>query len=259
MVDHSNMKLGKLAKQNHSDTLRLAEYLTSSLPAPAPSKDWASKVTNWGMMANDSWGDCAWAGVGHGILLHTTYAGNPVALGDATIVGAYAAATGFNPNAGPPGNNPTDQGTVLTQALDYWKNTGVGGHKILGWAEVNPKNDDEVKTAIDLWGYLYLGAQLPLNAQTQAKWDVAPNAASDPNAEPGSWGGHCIICPYYDGPDERKFVTWGALKDLTREWFKTYVDEVYVVITEDWIDVKTQESPSGLNITQLTADLHELN
>ena len=58
-------RLGRRAIKTDSRTLRLANYFTSALPPPPPTADWTAGITGWGMMLNDSIGDCTCAGLGH--------------------------------------------------------------------------------------------------------------------------------------------------------------------------------------------------
>jgi hypothetical protein len=57
MADHSKMRLGKKPARHDKRTLKLSDYLDPNLTAPDTS-DWASKMTNIGMMLNDTLGDC---------------------------------------------------------------------------------------------------------------------------------------------------------------------------------------------------------
>jgi hypothetical protein len=57
-IDHSAMHLGKRPKRHDPRTLKLARYMTGTLP-PAPSQvDYAHGIADWGMMLNDKLGCC---------------------------------------------------------------------------------------------------------------------------------------------------------------------------------------------------------
>jgi hypothetical protein len=89
-----------------------------------------------------------------------------------------------------------------------------------------------------------------MTAQTQDVWDVAP--AGGANAEPNSWGGHCVFVPKYD---EKGFtcITWGQLKTMTLAFWKNYCDEAHTLLAQDWLSAKG--APNGFNQAQLEADL----
>ena len=72
MVDHSKMKLGRKAIKTDSRTLAFGDYLTPALPPPPKTADWTKGIASWGMMLNDTLGDCTIAALAHSI---TTYRG----------------------------------------------------------------------------------------------------------------------------------------------------------------------------------------
>lgn len=241
--------------------LKLRHFLVPGLlPSILPVADWVSLVDEWPMYGNDNWGDCVFAMIGHSIEAATRYGqGTTVELADQIILDAYSAVTGFDPNAGDPGSNPTDQGTVIQDALNYWRKEGIGGHKILGFAQVDHENPDEVRQAVRLFGHLQLGINFPNTAMDQFNagepWDVVKGARDE--------GGHAINLGYYtdqSGKLRWKPVTWAKLQEMTDGFFKKYVEEAWVVITPEWLDA-AGNNPEGINLsalgeafTQLTGD-----
>src|SRR5215471_10150806 len=71
MADHSKMKLGRKAVKTDTRTLMLGNYLASTLPPPPAAYDQTKGVTGWGMMMNDTLGDCTIAGLGHAVQVWT--------------------------------------------------------------------------------------------------------------------------------------------------------------------------------------------
>ena len=86
MADHSKMKLGRKAIKTDSRTLAFGDYLTPGLPPPPPSADWTKGITSWGMMLNDTLGDCTIAGAAHAIQVWTANTGSMVTVPDSTIL-----------------------------------------------------------------------------------------------------------------------------------------------------------------------------
>jgi hypothetical protein len=247
------MKLGRKTIKTDTRTLKLARYLTPSLPAPPLAADWTKGTTTWGMMMNDRLGDCTIAGVAHAIQVFTANTATMVTVPDSTIESYYEKWDGYDP--GDPG---TDSGGCELDVLNDWKKDGFAGNALMGFADLKPGNLgpgnlDEVRQSIALFGGVYIGLSLPLTAQTQDVWDVAPDGGGD--AVPGSWGGHCVFVPEYD---DKSFtcITWGQLKTMTVAFWNQYCDEAHTLLATDWLTAKGV--PSGFDQAQLEADLQAI-
>jgi hypothetical protein len=139
--------------------------------------------------------------------------------------------------------------------LNYWRQNGVGGRdKITAYVSVNPSNIAHVKAAIYLFGGVYTGISLPLTAQTQHEWDVVGDGRTG-NSAPGSWGGHAVPYLVYT-PTTFGVVTWGDVLSLTTRFHEAYTDELYAVISPQFL--KAGESPAGFNLAALQSDLAAL-
>ena len=212
-IDHSNMRLGKRPRRHDSRTLKLARYLTSTLP-PAPSRvDYTRGVTDWGMMLNDQLGCCTIAAAAHAVQAWTVNSGQEITIPDSAVLGAYEKWCGYNP-----ADAATDQGGIELDVLNNWRQQAFDGHGLDAYVAVDledrnskldtrnsavlPRvsNDDfrisAVATAIWLFGGAYIGVELPLTARNQDVWDEPANPG--PDDEPGSWGGHAVYLVAYD-------------------------------------------------------------
>jgi hypothetical protein len=104
---------------------------------------------------------------------------------------------------------PGDQGMVIQDFLAWAVKQGL----ILGFAKVDPHNDDELQAAIYLFLGLHCGAilQEAQEAQTDAgQWDYAPDSPD--------WGGHCIVAPAYEAGALVDVITWQERVKTTRAW-----------------------------------------
>jgi hypothetical protein len=247
MVNHSQMKLGRRAVRRDPRTLKLARYMPAQPPPPI-SVDWTEGIAQFGMMLNDQLGDCTIAGCGHAVQIWTANTGVEVTLPDSTILAFYEEWDGYDPT-----DPSTDEGGVELDVLNSWRQGDFAGHQLGAFADPNPANLQEVRQAINLFGGVYIGLSLPLTAQTQDVWDAG--ALSDPNAEPGSWGGHCVFVPKYD-QNGFTCVTWGQLKTMTAAFWNRYCDEAHALLSPDWLGAKG--SPQGLDLAQLKIDLEEV-
>lgn len=246
MIDHSMMKLGKKAARHDKRTLRLADYVVSGLK-PHARIDWGAKLTNLGMMLNDTYGCCTCTTAGHTIQAWTANNGSQIIVPDSAILKAYEDVGGYVL-----GDPSTDNGAVELDLLNYWRKTGIGGHKLFAFVGLEPRNKLHVELAVDLFGSAYLGVALPISAQKQRVWSVTGGA----DAIPGSWGGHAINIVDY-GPTGVTVVTWGELKTMTWAFFFKYCDEAYGLLSNDWAN-GAKPAPSGFSFADLQADLVQI-
>jgi len=253
-------RLGKQPARYDKRSLRMAAYLTPELPPPPAACDWTPAVEAWKMYANDRYGCCTCAAAGHMIDGWRENAGEDRhGLTDLAILDAYAAVTGFNPNAPlyPNGQNPTDNGACALDVLKHWRNVGIGGHQIGAWVDGRPANQVEVCQSIYLFGAAYVGMSLPdaifQGDPMEAVWDVPMDGPND-DWRPNPQNGHMISLHGYDAAGWLLAVTWGQVKRLTWRFLQAYCDEFHAVLSEDILNV-AMVSPTGLNIEQLNADL----
>jgi hypothetical protein len=236
--------------------LLLARALTGGpVPAPPATEDWDTKVSSFGMLGNDSWGDCDEAMKLHALQTWTANAGTELVPTEQDALTAYSEITGFDPKAGPPGENPTDQGTVMQDALNFWRTKGllVGGqrHQIVAFAQVNHTNLQEMRDAVALFGELLVGLAFPDSAMEQFNageaWDVVPGA-------PKPTEGHAVCSARYDAATgDWWFITWGREQRATAAFVRKYVSEAWVAVSQEWLD-KTGQTPTGLHWPTLQGD-----
>jgi hypothetical protein len=247
------MKLGKKPAKLDSRTLTFKKYLPpGKLPPPPRSEKWIRRVASWPMMLNDKLGDCTCATAGHMIEQWTAFAGDPFTPADQQILDAYEAIGGYKP-----GDHATDHGAHALDVLNYWRKTGIAGHKILGYVSVDPKNRMEVMDSVVLFGNCFVGFQLPLSTETQTHWAVPQGGAKGSGAR-GSRGGHAIPIVGYNA-DGLTGVTWGHLIEMTWGFFDEYCDEAFAVLSHDWISNVTKLSPSHFDLYTLHADLRHID
>jgi hypothetical protein len=254
-VDPRKLKMGKSVARHDPRTLLLASYVTPSLPTPPASFDISSKVTAWGMMDNDQIGDCTCAAAGHLIMEWTANAGKKAATPtDKQIVAAYSAITGYNPVTG-----ANDNGANELDVLNYWRQTGIAGHKIDAYMALEPSNYNHVMDSVYIFEGCYIGVQLPISAQAQTQnhqpWSVPPGGPTG-NGKPGSWGGHAVPVVAYDARGVT-VVTWGALQVMTWTFWEAYCDEAYAILSTDYLNGKKQ-APQGFSMKELQEDLADL-
>ena len=247
-------KLGKKPVRHDSRTLKLKDYLPKALPAPPIEVSWITRLKaamSIPLYFNDILGDCVEAAAGHMIQQWNFYAGHPYQPTDGDVLNSYEVVGGYVP-----GNPVTDQGTDMLSFLNYWRTTGVAGHKITAFLAVDWTNDVEVRQAIYLFGNAMFGISLPVTAQGELGWTVSAGGIYTPNGASGSWGGHCIPL-VASSPLTTTCETWGTTLKMSHNFRGDYGEECWCVLDQDWISA-TGLSPSQFNFAQLQADLAEI-
>src|SRR5579862_9538819 len=109
-----HFKFGKKpARKDHRDLL-FKRFSIAPLPLAEPGFGHGNLVPQWGMLANDQYGDCVCAAACHQSMLWTACASDEATFGDAQALKIYSDVTGFNPN-----EPSTDNGTDLRDCLTY--------------------------------------------------------------------------------------------------------------------------------------------
>ena len=126
-------------------------------------------------MDNAQVGDCTCAAAGHLMMEWTANAQSKIFTpSDAQIIAAYSAITGYNPKTG-----ANDNGAQEIDVLNYWRQTGIAGHKIQAYMALEPSNHTHIMDGTWIFGGCYIGLALPKSAQAQTSnkqiWSVPPS------------------------------------------------------------------------------------
>ena len=113
-----------------------------------------------------------------------------------------------------------------SKVLKTWMSSGLWANKIVGYAPVNVHSLDSLKQAIAYFGGVYVGIQVPSNAQDQFRaglpWTLVPGWQHQQIE-----GGHAVPLLGYD--DQYLYaITWGAVQPMAWDWWSTYSDEAWV-------------------------------
>lgn len=240
--------LGRRASRHDARTLSFRRYMAAGLPPAPPLVDWADAVTTIDEYRNNEIGDCALASTAHMIATWEANNGRQIAPSLADVERAYGDVGGYV--EGDP--STWDNGADMLSVANYWRRTGIGGHRIRAFLRLDSRDVEQVKLASWLFGPLYVGASLPLRAQEQRSVWILPSArnASD---RVGSWGGHAMACPRFDRSGGT-FFTWGGRQNFDWAWWTEYVDEAYCALSDDWIG-NAGDAPNGFDFDALEHDL----
>lgn len=236
------MKFGKKPAKRLRRSLALSSYMDMGQVAYPAKMAWERPI-DYGMLANDSVGDCVIAGHYH-LRMNwraVAQAGNPLTVTDQQALTDYSAITGYNP-----ADPNTDQGTNMTDALAYYKDQ---------YATLDLQNVEQVKASIFLFGGVLIGFNVPqsmvdqLNAGQDPDWSYSPT-------DKASGEGHCVM-PIGYGRDGLALISWGKIYRTSWEFWLAWVDEGYMLASPEWIK-QSGTSPSGVDLAGLLADLKQV-
>lgn len=243
----TDKKLGRKAVVTDTRTMRLSKYFTATLPSPPPSRDWTKGRKSWGVMLNDTLGDCTIAGLGHAVQVWTVNASREQTVPDSVVEMAYENWCGYDPS-----NPATDQGGIELNVLKDFKAQGFAGNTLTAFAAVLPANREHVKQAINLFVGLYIGLNVPAyimppSGNVPRFWGVHPELDNT------IIGGHCVYVTGYDAGGVH-FISWGENYSMRWDVWDAFVDEAYALISRDFIE-SSGLAPNGFSLADLETDL----
>ena len=220
--------------------------LSSYAPPVAPDVvDWSRDTASWGMLGNNTLGNCTAAAALHAQALWGSYRppfDEPV---DADAVALYSATGGYVP-----GDPATDNGARCLDVLNYWRTHGIdcgsADSRLTAFCTLDPKNIDHLRSALWCFGAVYVGLTLHVAQQDESVW----NDTSSP-----VWGGHCVLIVAAD-PKTITCVTWGAIQRMTYPFWIEVVDEAYALLSPSWL--ASGRAPQGFPIAALMQDMAAL-
>lgn len=246
-------KTGKLPFVDDDRDLRL-EVFVDRTATPKPPDDFGHYEISGelGMLGNDRVGDCVFAGAAHETMILGQEGGHKPAFTDESVLSDYSAVTGYVE-----GDESTDRGTEVRQAMKYRKATGVEDahgrrHHIGAYLQIRPKDIDQIVQATYVFGVVGIGIEFPESAMNQfdqgLPWSVVEGSQID--------GGHYVpIVGRKDG--NLLCVTWGRVQPLTPEFLGTYCDEAWVFVSASALGPDGQ-TPEGLDKALLLSALKSL-
>jgi hypothetical protein len=217
------MKFGKLDKVFDDRNLLLKNYLDPSL-IPVLTYSNSSIVYNklkinnpavlFPLDGNGTYGDCVMCGVAHSQTVWNGLIGHKKIMSEKSVIKTY-----FKLTSG------EDSGLSILNTLKYWHNRAINTEKIIVFAEINPKNHDHLKLAIELFGGVMLGMQVQKDAEKDFEnGTIWTPGKLIPDA------GHCIYGVDYD-KDTISMLTWGGIQKGNYAWADCCLDEAYAIIS----------------------------
>lgn len=244
-VTQGPVKLGCNHKLNLK-ALPLSNYVNARAVSFPPVCTWWRPMP-FGMLGNDTVGDCVIAYMLHQIMVWNEVSHNAAMIGFTTeqAIQTYSAITGYNP-----ADPSTDQGTDPDTALNYWQQQKLFGHAISGYANLDITNIDQLKLAIYTFGGIGFSFNVPqyiMNVPGGQSWSY--KTGNDIT----NVGGHQVGIIGYGRQGFRENC-WDTTNTFNPEFIGAFGVAAQAVVSEDWIKA-SGVSPSGLDLAGLLADL----
>ena len=247
-------KLGKLPARPGAISMKFGMFFNApELPTPPSHFGHYDIKIAWGLLGNDTYSNCVWAGAAHETMVFCNEAGQLVDFEDSCVLSDYAAATGFNP-----ANPATDQGKDMQAAASYRRTNGVVDssgrrHKVDSYVALEAGDVDQLMLATYLTGAVGVGLRMPGSAEKQFGAAVPWSATTDTSMV----GGHYVPVLGKNKSGNILCVTWGRLHAMTPEFYQTYCDEAVCYISLEALNNKGL-TPEGFDAVQLQRDLAAL-
>jgi hypothetical protein len=234
-------KCGRLPGQIPAGLRDLTHYAAGPLPK-APASVTVPAVADWGILGNQTYGDCGVAGLEHGFEAAAASTGEQEAFpGEQQCIDYYLAYT-----------DGQDSGVVLSQYLAYVRRNGFYGHTVGAYAPVAVNDVPTLMFATWAYDFTYLGISV-----TQAMLDAfdAGQPWTTATLAGPVLGGHCVPAVGYDD-QYLTVITWGQPQQIAWPAWHGMAEEAWCVLTGELASAGTDGH--GLNLAALQADLSRL-
>jgi hypothetical protein len=249
-----DLKLGKAPASHDTRDLQFLDYRQTVTEIPIARIGYQHELPEpIGMLGNDQYGDCVFAGAAHETMLWNWTQARAVPFTDEAVLGDYGAVTGFTPT-----DPSSDQGTDVHEALAYRRKTGIADatgqrHKIGAYVALEPGNWHELLEALEVFEAVGIGFEFPGYAMDQfnagLRWSYRPGGTIE--------GGHYVPVVGRSHVSTITTITWGQKQDMTRAFFHAYCDEAYGLLSSEMLNVQGL-SAEGFDLAQLQADVAAL-
>lgn len=257
-----NRKLGRMPRAFDQTIPHMSSLaMGSDLYIPPSEVHWTiSDDFEWGMMNNHRLGCCTCSTAYHMMQGWSAYGREEILTQpDEYVEKAYREFAGYD------GTSKTDNGAIIQDVLKQWlnkgvpikqgteKNPGPGRSFIKFYCEVDPRDIEDVKRAINDCGCVYIGFNTPAWLMEA---DVLPDVWDVQESNNNLIGGHAVSLHGYDSSQELfDVVSWGKLYKMSFNFFYKFVDEVYA-LAHPWFIDSTGKTPLNKKVSELEELMH---
>jgi hypothetical protein len=246
----TDLKYGR-NNPKRTPSLKLANIL-KAIPVHPLSEDYLANLSDWQMLGNDQYGDCAAVSWANSRRFITTLLGGKGIYPSLTdVLKLYKTQNPGFPN--------DDNGMDMQTMLEYLNHRGgTDGVKLVAFASVDVSNLEEVKAALYIFGSLLLGIEV----QAENQQDFSNGTPWDYHAGAAVEGGHAVLGGGFSSQpsNDVRFITWGAETGMTDAFWKNLVNcpsgEAWVCIWPE--NLGTKQFIAGIDMNTLAADYYAL-
>src|SRR5208282_5472764 len=227
------------------------EYSLGTLPTPPPTWEVPyqhENVNSWYPIdCNQRIGNCTIAGVDHLARASVKLYGGKYSYPTEPLIEK----TYFGFTKG------QDTGLNEEFVMKEWVGPGIFGSKAKVFAPVSRSSLLQWHQAISMTGALYLGIACPESAQRafqkeQETGNLVPWVYEGEQTEDG----HCVVALGYGPNGGLHCATWGGIAVLTPSFLAHYLEEAWVVVTEELAEAK--KDTLGLDLEAIEADIAKI-
>lgn len=239
---------GKRPARKGAIKMQFTDYVDRSA-LPTPPARFGHELVNlpWGMLSNDKYSCCVFAGAAHEHMVWTHEGGTTTPFWDTGVLADYRDVTGFSPK-----DPDTDQGTDMQMAASYRRRVGVIDqhgvrHKIDAYLNLEPGDLDSLMLATYLFGATGVGLRLPVGAMDAFDANQPWVGFTTNKTE----GGHYVPCIGRNSAGLLLVVTWGRVHAMSVDFAERYCDEAVTYYSREIL--RNGVSPEGFDDAALLA------
>jgi hypothetical protein len=243
-------RLGRRQPSNRPAIL-FGNVWTGLVPEHPLVVDYLSKVRDWNILGNDTYGDCGPVSVANFRALTSK------ALTGVEEYPTLSEVLDLYRRSGNPNFPADDNGVDMQQMLGEVHKNGIAGNKCVAFAKVNINDLNEVRAAIAIFGGLLLGVDLDIAQQSQTDttkiWDYVRASSF--------WGGHAVLAASYtsatgSGQGDIGIESWAEILQLTDSFWVHQAVEAWAVIWPEHLG--TTQFLQGVELNLLAEDYKNL-
>jgi hypothetical protein len=244
----------KLGLKPHTPDERDIKLSAVYKATPSLPSTFGATGLDWGMLGNDTYGDCYWASAAHETMAQAHLAGRSPTFSDEHVLDSYAVYLGLYGHQAL--NERNDEGTDAREGAKYRRKSGVEdtnghGHRIGAFTFIEEPDYNLIKSAVYDFEGVTVCVELPESAEERFEsgvWDYVKGSSIA--------GGHAIAGTSVKN-DKLYIVSWGEEVEMTEAFVEKYLQCVVVYVSGSVLNGEGK-TVTGLDVAGLRSKLSAL-